>query len=93
MEVLNMKNSYKKVQLSFENCFDQLYFLESILMLTKEVCQEKEFASIYYNLPPKDKFILSTERNHYINMLTLALDRVSNIKQINSGIENELAEL
>ena len=62
-------------------------------MLTKEVCQEKEFSSMYYNLPPKDKFTLSAERNHYINMLTLALDRVSNLKQINCGIENYLAKL
>ena len=88
-----MKNSYKKVVLSCENCFDKLYMLESILQFTREVCQEKEFSSIYYNLPPKYKFTLSEERNHYINMLSLALDRVSDLKQINFCIENILEEL
>ncbi len=88
-----MKDSYKKIQLFCDNCFSQLYYLESILQLTKDVCQEKEFSSIYYNLPPKYKFVLSAERNHYINMLSLALDRVANIKQINNGLEDDLAKL
>ena len=88
-----MKDSYKKVQLSCNKCFNQLYYLESILKFTKDVCQEKEFTSVYYNLPQKDKFTLSAERNHYINMLDLALDRVSDLKQINYCLENQLAEL
>lgn len=88
-----MKNSYRKIQLSCDNCFNQLYSLESILEFTREVCREKEFSSVYYNLPQKDKFTLSEERNHYINMLTLALDRVADIKQINYCIENTLSEL
>jgi len=88
-----MIDSYKRVQLSCDNCFNELYSLESILTFTKEVCQEKEFSAIYYDLPQKDKFILSEERNHYINMLNLALDRVSDLKKINSGLECELINL
>ena len=88
-----MKDSYKGIQLHCDNSYNQLYYLESILQLTKDVCQEKEFASIYYNLPPKYKFILSAERNHYINMMNLALDRVDNLRQINNGLENDLAKL
>ena len=88
-----MKNSYRKIQLSCDNCFNQLYSLESILRFTKDVCQEKEFSSIYYNLPQKDIHVLSEERNHYINMLDLALDRVSDLKEINYNMENELTKL
>ena len=88
-----MNNSYKKVLSSCDDCFTKLYSLESILQVTKDVCQEKEFSSIYYNLPPKYKFTLSEERNHYINMLSLALDRVSDLKKINFSIENVLEEL
>ena len=88
-----MTVSYEKVQLSCDNSFNQLYSLESILQFTIEVCQEKEFAAIYYNLPPKDKFSLSRERNHYINMLNLALERVSDLKEINCRLESSIAGL
>lgn len=87
-----MVNSCNKVQLSCDNLFDQLYYLESILSFTKDACLEKEFTSNYYNLSQKDKFILSAERNNYINMINLALDRVSNIKSINKNLEQELRE-
>lgn len=88
-----MKNSFKMVELSCDNSFNQLYYLESILILTKEACQEKEFSEIYYNLPQKDKYTLSEERNHYINMLSLALDKVTDLKKINYILENKLADL
>ena len=88
-----MNNLSERVQLSCENLFNQLYSLESILQFTKNVCQEKEFSSTYYNLQKQDKFVLSEERNHYINMLNLALDRVSNLMEINIMLENELSEL
>lgn len=88
-----MKKLSERVQLSCDKSFNKLYLLESILRLTKDVCQEKEFLSIYYNLPQKDKYVLSEERNHYINMLDLALDRVSDLKEINYKIENELINL
>ncbi len=88
-----MEKLSERVQLSCDNFFNQLYSLESILRLTKDVCQEKEFSSIYYNLPPKDKYVLSEERNHYINMLDLALDRVSDLIEINYSMENELTKL
>lgn len=88
-----MKNSYKKVQLSCDDCFNQLYYLESILTLTKESFLEKEFSANYYDLPQKYKLVLSAERNNCINMLTLALDRVSNIKKISTIIEREIVNL
>lgn len=88
-----MNNSNKKVLLSCDNLFNQLYSLESILQTTKETCQGREFSAIYYNLKQKEKFTLSQERNNYINMLELALARVSDIMEINNGLETEISKL
>lgn len=88
-----MSEKDEKVYLCCENSFSKLYFLESLIKTTKDVCLEREFSSKYYNLPNKDKFILSEERNHYINMLTMALDKVAELKEINNEIENEIQYL
>ena len=88
-----MSNLSKRINLSCGNLFDRLYSLESVLQFTRSVCQEKEFTSTYYNLGQKYKYILSEERNHYINMLNIALDRVSDIKEINGILEKEIFEL
>lgn len=70
-------------------CYDNLSCLESIIKMTKDVCLEHESSSVYYDLKAKDKFRLSEERNHYINMMTMALDRVSVLKNLNDDIEGE----
>ena len=36
------------------------------------------------------KFILSEERNNYINMMNLALDKLTRLKEINLAIENKI---
>ena len=71
----------------FEDSFTELYYLESLIKLTKEACLEREISANYYNLSDIDKLNLSEERNHYINMLTMALDKVSNIKAISLDME------
>ena len=88
-----MKKSDYNLQHYCDDYYNNLYYLESIIKMTKNVCQEREFSSIYYNLPQKDIHVLSEERNHYINMLDLALDRVSDLKEINYNMENELTKL
>lgn len=78
---------------NFDEIFELLFSLESIIKITHDVCMDKEVNSMYYDLPEKHKNYLSQERNHYINMLTLALDKLSNIKEINLNIEKELSYL
>lgn len=73
-----------------EKCFDELFILESVIKLTKEACLEKEFGANYYELTKKNKRALSEERNHYINLLTIALDKVEKLKSININIEKEV---
>ena len=77
----------------FENTFDILFSLETIIKLTQHNCLDKEISSIYYNLNAEEKITLSEERNQYINMLNLAIDKVSNLKEISLYIEEKLSNL
>lgn len=83
----------EKVITSIENSFEELFAIESIIKLTKEACLEREFASIYYDVPDRNKSVLSEERNHYINMLTIALDKLSLLKDIILVVEDETSRL
>ena len=83
----------KDLLLCFEESFDELFSLETIIKLTQESCFIREEDSVYYNLPQDEKIILSEERNHYINMLTLALDKVHRLKKVSTKIEQEISVL
>lgn len=72
---------------------DELDSLESVIKLTQESCLDKEIDSIYYNLNAEDKLILSKERNHYINLLTIALQKVKNLKENSLDIERRIVSL
>lgn len=76
-----------------EDTFNEIYVLRSIIKITRDVCQEKEFNSLYYNLSQENLKSLSEERNHYINMLTMALDKVAKLESINESIEKAVPVL
>ena len=67
-------------KVGYESIFEELYLLESIIKLTQESCLNKEISSKYYNLPMDLQKELSEERNNYINMLNIALDKLDNVK-------------
>lgn len=77
----------------FDATFNELFALKSIIKLTREICLDKEVNSFYYNLSEEYKKSLSEERNHYINMLSIALDKVANIENISETIEKEIPSL
>ncbi len=83
----------EKVMTSIELSVEELFKLESVIKLTKEACLEREFASIYYDLTDKNKSGLSEERNHYINLLSIALNMLSNLKEIIFIVEDETCKL
>lgn len=83
----------EKVITGIENSINELFTLESVIKLTKDACLEREFDSIYYGVSDDKKSKLSEERNHYINMLTIALDKLSNLKEIILIVENETCKL
>lgn len=88
-----MKHFEKNVQLCCEDSINQLFCLKSIIKTTKDSCLERECSAKYYNLPPKAKYTLSEERNQYIDMLDIALDKVSDVIELNTKIENNINRL
>ena len=85
---------YSNSILAYEmSIFEELFTLESLLKLTKEACLKQEINSNYYNLDDSNKIKLSEERNHYLNLLTIAIDKVELLKQINQNIEKEACSL
>ncbi len=88
-----MEKDHKHILSCFQTTFDELFLLESIIKLTKESCLDREVTSQYYNLSEEKKRYLSEERNNYINMLSIALDRVKILKDINNQIEEEITYL
>ncbi len=89
-----MKDSCKqKVLSSLDDIFNLLYSVESIIKMTHKVCLNKEIQAIYYDLPQPNTLILSEERNHYINMLDLAIDKLNTLKELNCFVEKELTSL
>ena len=80
--------------LGYENSlFNEQSALESVLKLTKDSCFEQEICANYYNLDKLMQLRLSEERNHYLNLLTIALDKVSLLKKINNDLEIEIYSL
>ena len=65
-----------------ESTIDEVFYLDTIIKFTKEACFELEMTSQYYNLSPEEQIKLSNERNHYINMLSIAQEKIDNLKEI-----------
>ena len=82
-----------KIITSIEKSADELFTLESIIKVTKDTCQEREVAGNYYDLEENARTSLSKERNHYTNLLNIALDIITNLQRINLEIEIELGKL
>lgn len=78
---------------SFNNCYEIIWALESVIKLTLEACLKREISSLHYNLDNNEKFMLSEERNHYINMLSIANEKIEKLKEKTLIIEKELSLL
>ena len=72
---------------NFEVIFDKISTLESLIKLTLNECKDKEIRANYYDIPFDNIINLSEERNNYINMLTVALEKIEQIKIISSNLE------
>lgn len=73
-----------------DESFETLATLETILELTLKSCFLKENDAIYYDLSDNLKLELSKERNQYMNLISVALEKVEHIKNINIALENRL---
>ena len=76
-----------EVQSELNVVLSELYTLESIIELIKDTCLEKELSLKYYGLKNCELLKLSTERSHYINLLSICLDKINNLKKVNENLE------
>ncbi len=86
-----MSKKSGSLMLSFyQETFNELYKIDSLIKVTRTNCESIEFSGQYYGIPNESISMLSAERNNYINILTILSERVSNI--INRGVllENEI---
>lgn len=85
--------SKQELFLVFNLFYDDLESLESIVTTTKSVCMDKELSSNYLGLSGKEKISLSAERNHYINLLSIALDKIESLKMKQNEIEEKIISI
>jgi hypothetical protein len=85
-----MNGIRKNVCFVHDKAFDELYYLNTLVKMTKSSCQDREFRGEYFGMDCEGIKKLSSERNDYINMLNLMSDKLSNLININLSIENEI---
>ena len=74
----------------YESVFNEVYIIDTIVEMTRKSCQDREFSGQYYGIANEMMALLSAERNHYINMLDMLSERISNIKNLNLLLEQEI---
>lgn len=80
------KNKIQKFLLYLDDSFEKLSILESVLYMTLNYCLNSENSQ---------KLIctnIASEKSNCINMLTIALEKLSCIKDSNESIERELLQ-
>ena len=90
VEVFMDNDRIQKVLFCCEKSLNLLNSLESLLKITCSSCITKEFNSEYYDLPFEKRVNLSEERNMYINMLSIALEKTSLIYEQFKYAEKEI---
>ena len=75
-----------------ESIIEELLTVESLVQATMNSCLSRECGAQYYNSSELTSK-LSEERNHYLNLLTIALEKVAILKGINKNLEEEIYSL
>lgn len=83
-------NHIDKFTCFYQELFNELYIIDSIVNMTKNSCLEREFSGQYYGATGENSAQLSAERNNYINMLTILSEKLANVINLNLTAENEL---
>ncbi len=84
---MDTKLNSQKLNCINENIVDELLTVESLIKTTVNNCRTKDCSAICYageNLTKQ----LSEERNDYINVLSLALEKIKHVQMLNDEIED-----
>lgn len=73
-----------------ENTFDELTILSTLISSIQELCLNLEMNSQYYEDSANYVHKLSEERNKYINLSSMALQRLKKIEILNAELESKL---
>ena len=79
--MLSKKERHSKSKY-YDKGFDELYVINTLISMTQNTCKDLEFKGQYYGISQAKANMLSHERNNYITMLELALDKLSNFMQL-----------
>ena len=90
LEVFMKKSSDSNLLSIYEKSFNELYYADTIVEMTRQSCKDREFSGQYYGVSEENAAKLSAERNHYINMLDMLSERISNMKNFNLLLEQEI---
>lgn len=74
----------------YDNIYEEIEQTDAIITTLKISCLNKEINGDYYNLNSMHSFNLSKERNQYINLLTVAQEKINKIKTLNNKMENNI---
>ena len=72
----------------YKDTYKELSIIDSIISTIQDNCINLECNSQYYENSKNIGFKLSEERNKYINLLTIAKERIKNIEELNIKLEN-----
>ena len=83
------KNHIGKLLNFCQKLYNELESISTIIVITKSYCINKEVLGEYYNSSRDISVKISTERNDYINMLTLLSEKLTNTKDLCNSLEDE----
>ena len=86
----NMQNKLIIIECEkiYKDTYKELSIIDSIISAMQDNCISLEFNSQYYEDSNDISSKLSEERNKYINLLTVAKERIKNIEELNTKLEN-----
>ena len=68
--------------------FDELYIVDTLIKMLQRTCEDREFKGQYYGTSTEIINSISAERNEYLSLLELILDKISLLKNLNLKMEN-----
>lgn len=72
-----------------QNAYEELIRIDSLLCAIQDSCLNLELQSEYYDSPDNSILKISEERNRYINLTSIAREKIKNIETLNTQMENK----